>query len=539
MNKFRLTALVLAGSICFSKATAAANLCQELLRVVSDVKPATLTVLELFDSLSPVRATSKNEFRVREILIRDANENGLSYEPDNSGNLVVRVPATGKFLQMPNVPPIAFQTHMDSLEDRAENVDESIFEQPLDYSITQGSGRVWVQSKGALRNISADPRLGLSIMRRWIRDLSLAHPPLELVFTADEELGGTGVKGFSIPLKSRMMLNLDGENLSAAVVATIGQNNYIGQLDLASTATAPLGTNDKLFKLSVAGLIGGHSGLDIDMRRINSVVALQRVLKNLTDADPNLRLVEIQAGREKAGGSIPKQFSALIASARLALNKIENILGSTKAALLSETGSTEELQFSVSPQDIADNTWSLSESLSHKMIDGMGRIAQINAVQARRRDGGVLDCINFNFFILRDGQTPGSKSVSMMVGPRSFESDRLAKLGEKITRLIGDMGARVSEIRGAAPWRPGDTSKLFQEILRRYDSQVGFNHAYVSGTPEAAHFLEHVPELDISIWGTTIEGAHGVYERFDVFDLQRLIIYLDDFLVNYPFVSSN
>src|SRR5687767_4458157 len=155
----------------------AMNLCGVVVAADPNLSSKTVRVLDLLDELSSIRSPSKNEAAMRNQLIKDARSKGYAYQVDDVGNLVVTVPATGKF-KGSVVPSLALQTHMD-MEEVVEggSVDEE-FNKPLSFATSQEEGRLVVHSKGKTRNVGFDPRTSLAVMRRLILDSNVVHPEL-------------------------------------------------------------------------------------------------------------------------------------------------------------------------------------------------------------------------------------------------------------------------------------------------------------------------------------------------------------------------
>ncbi|HWO18020.1 MAG TPA: hypothetical protein VNO30_04570 [Kofleriaceae bacterium] len=298
-------------------------------------------VVEIFKDLSKVYRPSYGEeparawvqAQVAAAIDRGIWEDGeLSLDMDESvdaanhtlKNVLVRVPGTGPYASR---SPVALQCHLDMIF----AVDGAPPGQPLDDYFR--SGVDVVEDAGVLHSrdhkttLGADCGTGVAQMVRYLFDRNLPHPPLELMFTVAEETGLIGALRWDVaklPLRAAAYINLDGwsatdlvtSDLSAPLAIQLGAaggvvNSVDGRLDGSAVAG-----NATLVKMSLTGLLGGHSGFLIGRPRMNAIVAFAALLQEARKVDAGLRLVSITSGQVSARlghNKIPSSFEAVFA----------------------------------------------------------------------------------------------------------------------------------------------------------------------------------------------------------------------------------
>lgn len=239
-------------------------------------------------------------------------------------NVLVRVPGTGRYA---GLSPVALQAHLDMIF----AVDGAVSGQPLDDYFRSGvdvveEGGV-LHSRNYKTTLGADCGAGVAQMVRYLYDRNLPHPPLELMFTAAEETGLVGAARWDaskLPLSATALINLDGWSATDLIKADLHAPLAI-QLGAAGGVVASVdgkldgGAVDagaQLVKLSLSGLLGGHSGFLIGRPRMNAIIAFAALTQEAIKLDAGLRLVSINSGQVSARlghNKIPSAFEAVLA----------------------------------------------------------------------------------------------------------------------------------------------------------------------------------------------------------------------------------
>ena len=219
----------------------------------------TRAVLETFENINAVPRQSKKEDQIRDWLARWAADAGFEYRTDKAGNLIIDVAATGG---MESAPTIVLQGHMDMVCEKRPEVEHDFSKDPIRH-VYDGD---WLRADGT--TLGADNGIALALAMRIAEDPDVAHPPLELLFTVDEETGLTGALELEEnSLRGRILLNLDSEEDDTLIVGCAGGRNTSIRLPLGRERLAEGST---VLEIEVGGLSGGHSGVDIKRNLANA-----------------------------------------------------------------------------------------------------------------------------------------------------------------------------------------------------------------------------------------------------------------------------
>lgn len=265
---------------------------------------APAAVWSAFADLCAIPHPSRHEAAIVAFLKRRAEARGLPAEVDAKGNLIVRKPATpGRETR----PGVVLQAHVDM-------VPQANADTPHDFAADPIRPRVdgdWVAATGT--TLGADNGIGAAAMLALIEDDALPHGPLEFLFTVEEEIGLNGARAVAPGvLKGDVLLNLDSEDDSRITIGCAGGRDVVVTLPLTRGEPGDAACLD----VSVKGLRGGHSGLDIHLGHGNAIRILAGILRAAREAAPSLKVSSLQGG--SARNAIPRE-----AQARIAVGKAE------------------------------------------------------------------------------------------------------------------------------------------------------------------------------------------------------------------------
>ena len=247
-----------------------------------ELKPA--SVFECFARICAVPHPSKREEKMIDFLTEYGKSLGLETECDETGNVIIRKPATPG---MENRKTLILQSHMDMVCEKNADVE---FDFDKDSIQTYMDGE-WMKAKGT--TLGADDGIGMAMQMAVLSGTDIKHGPIECVFTRDEETGLTGAEGMKPGfMKGSMLVNLDSEDEGEIFVSCAGGCRTYAQMPYTLEDT-PAGMF--FFELKVKGLSGGHSGDDIDKKRANANKLLTRFLY-MCQEKYDLRLADIQTG---------------------------------------------------------------------------------------------------------------------------------------------------------------------------------------------------------------------------------------------------
>ena len=246
-----------------------------------------------FDVIRRIPRGSTNEEGVRCYLRALADQQGWGRDEDDAGNIVLRIPGRGGGERS---PPLAIQGHMDMVCVKEDSREHDFASDPIEVSrstvMVKGESREVVRAVGT--SLGSDNAIGCSAGLALGLTPDLVHPPLELLFTADEESGMTGATNLDPRLvRARRLLNLDAEEHGSLYVGCAGGRDLIAQWDFTHVELDP---SWQLVAFELFNLRGGHSGVDIDKGRTNAAIESLRLLRDVAAELDEFALRSIDSG---------------------------------------------------------------------------------------------------------------------------------------------------------------------------------------------------------------------------------------------------
>ena len=454
-----------------------------------------------FATLCAVPRRSKAEGPLRDQLQAWAAARGLATRIDAAGNLVVRKPASpGR----EGRPGVILQAHLDMVCQKNSDSGHDFSRHPIRPRCRDG----WLVAEAT--TLGADNGIGVALMLAVLEDDRLEHGPLEALFTVDEEDGMGGARGLAPDLLSgRSMLNLDTEEWGEFYLGCAGGLDVNVARPGRPAAPPPGGEG---YRIDLAGLRGGHSGVDIHRGRGNAIKLLVRVLAGLP-AEFALRLGELRGGT--ARNALPRECCARVvvapgqgAALAAALAAWQTLLRRELAGVDDGLRLSSSAEAVVAVMDAGEQALWLASLLAAP--HGVRRMSQTLA--------GVVETSN-NLGMV-ELQPDGGRCNFMVRSLRDSGSDALA---DEIGALFSLSGTRA-EFSGRYPgWAPDAASPLLarcQAVYRREfgeESRVQVIHAGL----ECGLIGAKYPGLDIVSFGPTIRGAHAPGEAVDIASVGR------------------
>ncbi|MDO9002007.1 MAG: aminoacyl-histidine dipeptidase [Aquabacterium sp.] len=465
----------------------------------SDLHPS--TVWAHFATLCRIPRQSKQEEALRDHLREWANGRGLATQVDAAGNLIVRKSASpGR----EHVPGMVLQGHLDMVCQKNSDSTHDFSRDPIKAVLREG----FLVAEDT--TLGADNGMGVAMILAVLEDRGLAHGPIEALFTVDEEAGMGGAQGLaSGVLQGSVMLNLDTEEWGEFYLGCAGGMD----VNVSRPGQAlPLPGGHETWQLSLRGLRGGHSGVNIHEERGNAIKLLVRVLHDLARRHPML-LSELRGGT--ARNALPREAFATIAlpagrGAELAdeLVRWQNLLSQELAGV--EPGLQLSAQATSVAQVLSDQDQGVWLNTLHASPHGVRRMSQrVPSVVETSNNLGMVDL------------KPSGGNCNFMV--RSLLDSGSQALADEIVSLWA-LSSTVAESAGQYPgWTPNPDSALLKLCQRVYrdefqaESTVQVIHAGLECGIIAAKY----PGMDIVSFGPTIRGAHAPGESVDVASVAR------------------
>jgi dipeptidase D len=468
-----------------------------------------------FADLNAVPRGSKKEERVIAFL-KDFGKNlGLETIEDEVGNVIIKKPATKG---MEDRVAIVMQSHLDMVHQKNNDTDFDFDTQGIDM-VVDGD---WVKAKGT--TLGADNGLGVATIMAILESTDIAHPAIEALFTIDEETGMTGAMGLKGGLlEGKILLNLDTEEDDEIGVGCAGGTDVTATRSYNEEETPEFKIG---YKITVRGLQGGHSGMQIHEGLGNANKIMNRLL---FDGFENfgLRISEIDGGSLR--NAIPRESNAVVAIDAIHEEAFLLEMKLQSEAIQKELKTMEpdlEVVVSISetPKTIMD--LGVQEGLTRALY------ATFNGVY--RMSADIPDLVETSNNIARVIVKDGNIKIGCLTRS-SVESSKI-DLANMLRATFELTGCEV-DISGDYPgWTPNMDSAILKVLSKIYkdmngkDAHVAACHAGL----ECGILGQNYPDMDMISFGPNIKGAHSPDERAQISSAQKYWKFVLEILKQIP-----
>ena len=446
---------------------------------------------EHFYQFTQIPRPSKEEAAVRQYVIEQAERGGNTWRMDEVGNLVVTVPASPG---MEGKGTVIIQNHLDMVTVKTGDKEHDFYTQPLTLEVKEG----WL--KADRTTLGADNGIGCAAALAVMTDTSVMHPPLELLFTVDEETGLGGALNFDATMLSgSRMLNLDTEDWNELYIGCAGGG---GWEFTRSYETAPVAGDAEVWSVSLSGLGGGHSGIQIHEQLGNAIKLLAQFLHGID----NVQLASFNAG--VAHNVIPREGEVTFscpAGQQEALSIALLELREQWLAYLPAADNGLELSLNT-----ADNTGVLSVADSNKIIQLITMFPHGAQSYNLEQPADLVDLsINLANIRLAEGELFLESSY------RFFNDTQSIPLQQSVLALAELFDLAVNLSVGYPGWQPDFSSPLLAQASALHKTMFGSDPAVkaIHAGLECGILKSKKPDVDILSFGPSIRGAHSPTER--------------------------
>jgi len=454
-----------------------------------------------FDRILTIPRGSKDEGQIRKYVIDQAEKNGLSYDEDATGNIIVRVPGTKGHEK---APALILQGHLDMVNEKNSDVQHDFDKDPIQ---PERDGD-YLTAKGT--TLGSDNGIGVATMLAVMEADGVVHGPLELVFTVDEETGLTGAAGLKGDmLEARQLINMDSEEEGALYVGCAGGGDSTLTLDLATEAP-PSGAT--AIRLRLAGLKGGHSGVDIHLQRGNAVKLMARMLHAGALKTP-FRLAAFEGGNKH--NAIPREAVAVVVVPGPVSGDLTDRIKAEFEAVKVEYGKPDPgMQLDIDSTDVPNTVWNTDTTWTVlRLIEGLP-----HGVLAMSNDVPDLVETSNNVAVVQ------AKDGKLVITTSSRSSiDAALEAVRREIRAVGQLaGADVEEHDAYPGWKPNLDSHLLQVVKELHTQMFGEPEIKaIHAGLEAGIIGEKVPGMDMISFGPQIEFPHSPDERVGIESVGR------------------
>ena len=468
-----------------------------------------------FEEICKYPRPSKKEEKIAEYIVSVGKRLGLQTEKDKFGNIVVRKPATPGY---ENRKTVVLQGHIDMVCEKNRDVEHDFDNDPIEPYIDGD----WVKAKGT--TLGADNGIGVASALAVLEAKNLEHGPIECLFTLDEETGLTGAsslkKGW---LKGDILINMDSEEIGTLFIGCSGGKNTAAKFK-AKLEKSP--KNYSAFELKVAGLKGGHSGLEIHVGRGNAVKILNRLIWEYS-LENKIRLAEINGGNKH--NAIPREAFAVVLVPKNNDKKLKKFVNKYNETVKAEFAAVEpDLVVSIEKHAFSEKV--MDEKVQSRLVNALYAVPH-GVIKMSKDIPGLVET-STNLAVV---ETSG-KNVNIVTSQRSPVASENEDIANMVTSVFELAGAEISYGDGYPGWKPdvnSDVLKVFKSTFTKMygkEPEVTAIHAGL----ECGIIKEKYPDMDMISFGPTMFGVHSPDEKLQISTVPEFYNQLVNVLKNIP-----
>lgn len=468
-----------------------------------------------FAALNAIPRASKKEERIIEFMVAYGKQLGLETVKDHVGNVVIKKPATDG---MDDRQTVILQSHLDMVHQKNSDSHFDFDHQGIDMYIDGD----WVKAKGT--TLGADNGIGVATIMALLAADDIAHPALEALFTIDEETGMTGAKELDpANLSGTILLNLDTEEDNEL---TIGCAGGIDTTTVYAYKQHPVAENSIAFSISVRGLKGGHSGMDIHKGRANANKLMNRLLYSANKV-LDLQLSSFEGGSLR--NAIPREANAIVTMEKDNSAAFLSFIDDFSELIKTEFQSIEP-GLHISAEETALPVQVLDKEDYHKIVNALYAVP--NGVFRMSPDIPNLVEASTN---LAKVIVKGGEFITLSLQRSSVESTK-GDVAVAVGAAFELIGSTVTTSGDYPGWKPDADSEILSLMTKLY--KLSFNdqpnvNACHAGL-ECGILGAHLPGIDMISFGPTIHGAHSPDETVQISSVSKFWHYLLNVLKEIP-----
>lgn len=447
-----------------------------------------------FDALTQVPRPSGHLEKVQQFLLDFAAKAGVEAFKDSAGNIVMRKSASAG---MENRKGVILQAHMDMVPQKSKDSTHDFVNDPIETYIDGD----WVKAKNT--TLGADDGIGVAAIMAVMEDKSLVHGPVEALITADEETGMYGAN--DLPegeLNGDILLNLDSETWGKFVIGSAGGIDITACLGYKEVETDPA---DKALKISLKGLKGGHSGLEIHEGRGNANKLMARFVKDAIE-ECDARLATWHGGNMR--NAIPFECESVITVPEENVEAVKEMVAEYKAIFENEYKGIESgIIFNVEDVELPVNE--VPEEIQDNLINAIygchnGVLRMIPAIPSVVETSSNLAIISIE---------GGEASIKILA--RSSSETMKEYISNTLQSCFSMAGMKVTMSGSYGGWDPNTDSEILKLLEKEYrelfsaEAVEQVDHAGL----ECSIILGKYPHLDVVSLGPTLRSPHTTSER--------------------------
>ncbi len=472
---------------------------------IRELKPT--NVWNYFADICEIPHPSKHEAALLEYLKKFAETHSLSYRQDETLNIVIEKAATAGY---EDHEAVVLQAHIDMVPQKNSDTD---FDFTTDSIIPLIDGE-WVTAQDT--TLGADNGIGCAAMLAILSDNTLKHPRIEALFTVDEETGLTGANGLAEDLiTGKTLINLDSEDEGELYVGCAGAVN--NSVDMTYTPES-LPAGYTTLRLSLRGLKGGHSGMEIILQRANANKLINRFMREQI-AQNGLRVCEIDGGGLR--NAIPREATALVAVPSENVANFLDEVAKYEATIQREFAAVEDsIVFGAAQESAATEVLSIEDQT--KIINAITATPNGISRMSDAMEGLVETSTNMSRVEVKGG------NLNILFMTRCMVNYGKIELNAMIRAVWESAGATVTETGDYDGWAPNMSSNILAKMKALYTELYGKTPEVkaIHAGLECGIIGAKYPELDMISCGPTIRFPHSPDEKVKIDTVEKFYDFL-------------
>ncbi|MDE5843375.1 MAG: aminoacyl-histidine dipeptidase [Muribaculaceae bacterium] len=460
---------------------------------IKDLKPA--LIWQCFDEITKVPRPSCHEEQIRAYLLDFAKKHGIEAATDECGNVVMRKAATKGH---ENAPTVVLQSHMDMVCEKNSDVEHDFMKDPIETYIDGD----WVKAKGT--TLGADNGIGMAAALAVMIDPTLEHGPVEALFTINEEIGLEGAQNLGADMiKGKMLLNLDSEDDGEIFVGCAGGIDTTAIFNYRRSLSPE---NFIFMKVKVSGLLGGHSGSDINAGRANANKVIARFIWECSQRW-DIEVSEFDGGNLR--NAIPREAHAVFGVHSDHEKAVVRHLNEYKNAIINEFKAVEP-SIKLEVERVEKPEYCIDSETSLRLVRALYSAPHGVYSMSADLEGLVETSTNLAAVKMIEGD-----KIKVTTSQRSSVESRKSDIAGQVEAHFQLAGAEVSHSDGYPGWAPNMESPIMKISADAYEELFGIKPAIkaIHAGLECGLFLSKYPHLDMVSFGPTMTGVHSPDEQ--------------------------
>ena len=456
-------------------------------------------VFKNFKALTQVPRPSGHLEKIQQYLLEFGKNCGVETFLDPAGNVVMRKPATPG---MEDRQGVILQAHMDMVPQKETSSNHNFETDPIEARVCEDG---WIRANNT--TLGSDDGIGVAAIMAIMESKDLKHGPVEGLITADEETGLYGAENLPAgQMQGNILLNLDTEDWGELIIGSAGGMDVTATLDYKEEETS---ADDVAVKITISGLLGGHSGIQIPLGRGNANKMMVRVLREAI-ADDDARLVSWHGGNMR--NAIPREASVVVTLPKENLADVKELCATYAETFNEEYKYIETEEIKVTVEEVALPAMQTPEEIQDNLVDAIyachdGVWRYIPSMPEKVETSSNLAIIDIE---------GGKASIAILA--RSSSDTKKDELCTSLESCFSMAGMKVVLSGGYGGWNPNPESPVLKAMVEQYKKLNGEEPivSVVHAGLECSIIMAKYPGMDVVSFGPTLQYPHTPSEQLKI-----------------------